>query len=91
LRKHAAWYLRGYPVGGSVRQALGMVATLAELDDLLAQLDPVALPTPEATNTPRGRQGAPRRVTLPEGWLDDPDDETCVGCEDEGELAVSGG
>jgi nifR3 family TIM-barrel protein len=92
LRKHAAWYLRGYPVGGSLRQELGMVSSLAELDDLLAQLDPDALPMPESTSTPRGRQGAPRRVTLPEGWLDDPDDETCVGCEDESEaLAGAGG
>jgi nifR3 family TIM-barrel protein len=91
LRKHASWYLKGYPVGSALRQSLGMVSTLAELDDLLAVLDPTGLPTADATTTPRGRQGSPRRVTLPEGWLDDPFDETCLACEDDAELAVSGG
>ena len=72
LRKHMAWYLKGYPVGGDTRRALAMVSSFAELDAALAQLDPdLAFPVAEL-GTPRGRQGAPKaKVALPEHWLDD--------------------
>jgi nifR3 family TIM-barrel protein len=73
MRKHIAWYLKGFPVGSEVRRRLGLVDSLDELDELLAQLDP-AEPFPEAADGPRGRQGSPGRVVLPEHWLDDPDD-----------------
>lgn len=75
LRKHMAWYLRGFPVGGDVRRGFAMVSTLAELDDLIGQLDHAA-PFPEDAEGPRGRQGSPGKVVLPEGWLDDPEDAT---------------
>ena len=39
IRKHMAWYLKGFSVRQPIRQALGTVASLAELDDLLAQID----------------------------------------------------
>ena len=39
------------------------------------QLDP-DVPFPPAANGPRGRQGSPASVALPEGWLTDPDDCT---------------
>jgi hypothetical protein len=67
--------LHGFPVGGDVRRALGMVSSFPELDDQLARLDPDAEFPPEADG-PRGRQGSPGRVVLPEGWLDDPMDRT---------------
>ena len=72
LRKHMAWYLKGYPVGGDTRRALAMVSSFAELDAALATLDPdLGFPVTEL-GTPRGRQGAPRaKVALPEHWLDD--------------------
>jgi hypothetical protein len=72
LRKHMAWYLKGFVVGQAVRAALGMVSSLDELDELLAQLDDQPFPVAEL-GRPRGRQGRPRRVALPEGWLDDTD------------------
>ncbi|HEX2289585.1 MAG TPA: tRNA dihydrouridine synthase DusB [Pseudonocardiaceae bacterium] len=87
LRKHISWYLHGFPVGGDVRRALGMVSSLAELDGLLAQLDPDAA-FPPGADGPRGRQGSPGRVVLPEGWLDDPADLTVPA---DAELAHSGG
>ena len=72
LRKHMAWYFKGFPVGGEVRHRLSMVSSLAELDGLLSQLDPgVRFPTSEL-GSPRGRQGGPRTtVALPDGWLAD--------------------
>lgn len=79
LRKHMAWYFKGFPVGGDLRRSLAMVSTLAELDELLAQLDrEVPFPVAEL-GAPRGRQGTPReRVTVPYGWLD----STELGDED---------
>ena len=71
LRKHMAWYFKGFPVGGDLRRALAMVSTLAELDALLALL-PGEVPFPvQELGSPRGRQGTPRaKVVLPYGWLD---------------------
>lgn len=74
IRKHIAWYLHGFPAGSDLRRTLALVKTLADLDALLDQLDP-DVPFPAAAAGPRGRQGSPASVTLPEGWLDDPDDD----------------
>ncbi|WP_372452212.1 tRNA dihydrouridine synthase DusB [Saccharothrix obliqua] len=81
LRKHMAWYLKGFPVGADLRRSLAMVSTLAELDDLLGALDPDA-PFPADAEGPRGRQGSPAKVVLPEGWLDDPEDAMTPSAED---------
>jgi nifR3 family TIM-barrel protein len=90
LRKHMAWYFKGFSVGGEIRRRLGMVSSFVELDQLLDLLDPdVPFPASEL-GVPRGRQGAPReKVALPEGWLSDSSgrdlDLTCA------ELGISGG
>ncbi|RFA20809.1 tRNA dihydrouridine synthase DusB [Subtercola boreus] len=69
IRKHVAWYFKGYPVGHEVRSALAMVTSLAEMDDLLATLD-AGLPYPGVdAEGPRGRAGRPKKPHLPEGWL----------------------
>ena len=75
IRKHTGWYLRGFPVGGEFRKELAQVTSLAELRDKLA---PIADSTQRAekADDARGRQGSPSKVSLPEGWLDDPEDET---------------
>jgi hypothetical protein len=73
MRKHIAWYLKGFPVGSDLRRNLGLVNGLDELDELLAHLD-LDEPFPADADGPRGRQGSPGRVVLPEHWLDDPDD-----------------
>lgn len=90
FRKHATWYLKGFPAGGELRRSLALVDSLAALDLLLAELDPGA-PFPIAElGTPRGRQGGPRkRVALPEGWLDDTDGRGLHVREDANE--VTGG
>ncbi|WP_243726618.1 tRNA dihydrouridine synthase DusB [Actinocrispum wychmicini] len=73
LRKHMAWYLKGFPVGSDLRQRFALVATVGEIEDLIGELDHDA-PFPADAEGPRGRQGSPGKVTLPAGWLDDPDD-----------------
>ena len=60
FRKHVSWYLKGFAAGGEMRRSLGLVASLAELDRLLAELDPdEPFPVGEL-GAPRGRQGSPR-------------------------------
>ena len=84
-----AWYFKGYPVG-ELRRRFAMVSTLAELEDLVGQLDTDAEFPVAELGTPRGRQGSPRgKVVLPHGWYDD-----TSGCEldlSDAELDVSGG
>ncbi|MFT3889837.1 MAG: tRNA dihydrouridine synthase DusB [Arachnia sp.] len=89
LRKHMAWYFKGYPVG-ELRRRFAMVSSLAELDELIGLLDADAEFPVAELGTPRGRQGSPRgKVVLPHGWYDD-----MSGCEldlSEAEVGVSGG
>lgn len=92
LRKHMAWYFKGFAVGTRVRSALGLIDDLAGLDALLAELDPDEPFPAGELGTPRGRQGSPRTVVLPAGWLDDTDGSGASAPDLSGaELAVSGG
>ena len=71
LRKHMAWYLKGFSVGGEIRSSLAQVSSFVELDDLLGKLD-ADQPFPAAVlGLPRGRTTGGRNVSLPEGWLND--------------------
>ena len=92
IRKHIAWYLKGFPAGPTMRQQLALVDSLAALDRLLGQLDPDA-PWPGAdAEGQRGRAGTPKRVALPDGWLDSPElspqQQALIA---QAELDVSGG
>jgi nifR3 family TIM-barrel protein len=69
IRKHVAWYFKGYPVGGDLRASLATVESLAQLDDLLATLDWSQLYPGEGAEGQRGRAGTPKNPSLPDGWL----------------------
>jgi nifR3 family TIM-barrel protein len=88
FRKHASWYLTGYPAGGALRRRAALVETVADLEAVVAELDPALEIAPNALRAARGHTNGPRPVHLPEGWLDLVDDPT----PPEGaELLVSGG
>jgi nifR3 family TIM-barrel protein len=71
LRKHTGWYLQGFPVGGALRRALNQVTSFEHLRELLGRVDRTQ-PFDEAVRRqPRGHTDPPKRVILPEGWLDD--------------------
>lgn len=92
IRKHVAWYFKGYPVGGDLRASLATASSLAEIDDLLAQLDHDAPYPGAAAEGQRGRAGSPKRPVLPQGWLDSRDMGEDATCELQGaELDTSGG
>ena len=86
LRKHMAWYLKGFRVPREVRSSLGMVASLQEMQDLLSNLEEQPYPT-EVGDAPRGRTSHGRPVSLPDGWLKDPDELVSITIDD----SVSGG
>ena len=86
LRKHMAWYLKGFTVAREIRSSLGMVASLGELEHLLSQIDNQPYPT-SVSEAPRGRKSHGRKPTLPDGWLNDPDEIPAITIDD----SVSGG
>ena len=92
IRKHVAWYLKGYVVGHEVRARLALVESLAEFDAITGDLDS-AQPYPgEPAEGHRGRGGSSRGVALPEGWLDSRElDAPSVEDLRAAELSVSGG
>jgi len=92
IRKHVAWYFKGYSVGGDLRARLAMVESLSQLDDLLATLD-WTQPYPGAdAEGQRGRAGTPKKPSLPERWLDSRElQETHRAELNEAELSTSGG
>ncbi len=92
IRKHVAWYFKGYPVGGELRAALALANSLQEISDLLGTLDR-NIPYPgEAAEGPRGRLGSAKSCTLPENWLNSRElnfEQKTVLLD--AELSVSGG
>jgi nifR3 family TIM-barrel protein len=86
LRKHMAWYLKGFRVDREIRSSLGMVGSYKEMQDLLGGLAEQPYPT-EVGDAPRGRTSHGRPVTLPDGWLNDPDEIVTITIDE----SVSGG
>jgi nifR3 family TIM-barrel protein len=86
LRKHMAWYLKGFRVRQELRRQFGMISSLAEFRNLLDQLENQPYPH-EVAEKPRGRTSHGRPPTLPDGWLKDPDELVHLELED----AFSGG
>ncbi len=66
LRKHLGWYVKGFGIPGHVREKLGKIDAISDIEAVVAAVDKT-LPFPQ-----RGRTGTPgRRVPMPDGWLDD--------------------
>lgn len=92
IRKHVAWYFKGYPVGGEFRAALAQVESLSHMDEILSTLDgDQPYPGAEAEG-PRGRLGGAKVCSLPENWLNSRTLDS-KGSADllEAEIGVSGG
>jgi nifR3 family TIM-barrel protein len=92
IRKHIAWYLKGYVVGHEVRARLGLVESLAAFDAIVGELDPAQPHPGDPAEGPRGRTGSARSVHLPEGWLASRElDAAAAAGVLAAELSVSGG
>ncbi|GAB3548997.1 tRNA dihydrouridine synthase DusB [Arthrobacter tumbae] len=92
IRKHMAWYFKGYVVGGELRAALAAVPTLEVLRGLLDQLDRTSPYPGTDAEGPRGRAGSPKRTALPDKWLDarqlNPEQQADIAAA---EVDISGG
>ena len=92
IRKHMAWYLKGFSVGNQLRTSLAMVESLENLDFLLAKLDTNQAFPEVVVDKPRGRVGSQKKVSLPHNWLNSRSIEKSeVKDLREAELSVSGG
>ncbi len=69
IRKHVAWYFKGYAVGGESRAKLAAVESLAHMDELLSEFDRSAPYPGVDAEGQRGRAGSPKKPALPDGWL----------------------
>lgn len=70
FRKHPSWYLKGFPAGPTVRDAMARVGSVGELRELVERLDPTVPFPVEAHRMIRGHSHGPRPVRLPHGFLD---------------------
>ena len=89
LRKHAGWYLTGYPVGGDARRAFSGVSSYDELLSLVSRTDHSLRLVPGGERLARGHTNGPIKVVLPEGYLVDRDDMSVP--DDAAVAALSGG
>jgi nifR3 family TIM-barrel protein len=89
FRKHSSWYTKGFPGGAALRQCLMQVTTLDALAEILAGADRSQPFPADAMRVPRGKTGGTQKVALPEGYLDELDDDTPPGVL--AEVADSGG
>ena len=80
LRKHTSWYLKGYAVGTGHPEGAGLGGHGRASSTTCSRSLPPDLPAhPGAGRMVRGHTNGPRRVVLPEGWLDHPDDAIAAG------------
>ena len=82
FRKHAGWYLTGYPVGGDLRRQFGEISSIEHLRQLIEQCDPDVSIVEGGERFVRGHHNGPVNIVLPHGFLDSledlvaPDDAT---------------
>mgnify|MGYP001408158686 FL=1 len=78
IRKFTGWYLKGFAGTKKKLPKLHMVKTLAELDELLADI-PRELPYPVAAlRARRCKHGKTQTVSLPEGFLEARDEDLVI-------------
>jgi nifR3 family TIM-barrel protein len=76
FRKHISWYAKGYRLGPGVRRQLAGIETVTDLERLLSGLNPDAVVVEESLRCSRAKRSGRQRVSLPDGYLDDLDDDT---------------
>lgn len=70
IRKHIAWYFKGYGIGGDLRRKLATVENFDQIDEIFSSMNREHPYPAEAAEGPRGRAGRARRTILPDGWLE---------------------
>ncbi|MFD0705192.1 tRNA dihydrouridine synthase DusB [Alloscardovia venturai] len=70
LRKHIAWYLKGFPVGGGTRAAFMKCENLDDVRCEIEKFDPTIEFPMAIADKPRGRVRYAKKVHLPYNWLE---------------------
>ena len=89
IRKFITWYTKSFRGGARLRQSLIRVRTLDELRAGIADVDRDQPFPPAGMRVKRGKRAGVQKVSLPHGYLDNPDDDTPPGAD--AEQLVSGG
>ena len=89
FRKHASWYLTGFAVGKDARRAIQQINSLDDLAHIVGNFDQDSHLPMNAYRIPRSHTGGPKKVSLPEGWLDNPFEDHELG-ELAGQFASGG-
>ncbi len=89
FRRHTSWYMKGFSLSSFVRDRMVQVKTVEELENLFRDVDREQAFPISAMRMKRGKRGGRQQVALPDGYLDDPDDQTPPAIE--AEAIVSGG
>jgi nifR3 family TIM-barrel protein len=79
FRKHATWYTKGFRGSASFRAEVMRAQSLPAVVALVEQLDADEPFPPSAMRVPRGKSAGTQLVALPDGFLDDRDDDTPPG------------
>ena len=75
MRKHMAWYLKGFSVASATRLGMSQIASREQMVDLIATMDLDQSFNASILGSPRGRTRGAKRIALPENWLEDRDDD----------------
>lgn len=89
FRKHATWYTKGFRGSARLRRNLATISTVDELRAALEGVDRDERFPPSAMRVPRGKTAGTQTVALPDGYLDDLDDDRAPNAA--AEVATSGG
>ncbi|HEY5374847.1 MAG TPA: tRNA dihydrouridine synthase DusB [Polyangiaceae bacterium] len=87
FRRHSTWYTKGFRGSAELRQRLMQIATLADLQHALKNIDSAQPFPPTAMRVPRGKGSGTQAVSLPENYLLDRDDATPPGADAEDEFS----
>ncbi|MDF1702649.1 MAG: tRNA dihydrouridine synthase DusB [Planctomycetota bacterium] len=89
MRKFCSWYTKSFPGGAKLRPALMLVNSVDDLRAVLADVDRDTPFPPDGMRVKRGKTSRQQTVSLPDGYLDELDDDTPP--EPGAEVLVSGG
>jgi len=68
MRRHGAWYTKGFEGTGEFRKQLNQAETFAQMETLFRALDPGELFPRASLRARRGKKAGTQTVSLPHGW-----------------------
>ena len=76
MRKWCSWYTKGFRGSASIRGRLSRMTSIEEMRRVLAEIEPDTPFPMHVLRVNRAKRGGTQRVRLPEGYLDDREDDT---------------